>query len=64
MTIILITLLTTVCVLFVVLRVLSIHLDNAKHIIERRDAEIDQLQKRIYELTGMIQQAQRYINEK
>lgn len=63
MTIILIALLTAVCVLFILLRIEAMQLDTANHLLERREEELKQYEKRIYELTGMLQQAQRYVNE-
>lgn len=63
MTIILIALLTAVCILFILLRIEAMQLDKAHYIIERREQEIQQLEKRVYELTGMLQQAQRIVSE-
>lgn len=63
MTIILIALLTAVCILFILLRIGAMQLDKAHYIIERREQEIQQLEKRVYELTGMLQQAQRIVSE-
>lgn len=63
MTIILIALLTAVCVLFILLRIEAMQLDTANHLLERREQELKQYEKRVYELTGMLQQAQRYVND-
>lgn len=49
MTIILIALLTAVCVLFILLRIEAMQLDTANHLLERREEELKQYEKRIYE---------------
>lgn len=63
MSIVCIALLVIACVLVVLLRLEAARLDKAYFLLDRRNSEIDALEKRVYELTGMLQQAQRIVNE-
>lgn len=60
---ILITLAACLCAAIVIIRLMGEKIARMEHLMERRGEELKAQQKRIYELTGMLQRAQRIINE-
>lgn len=60
---ILITLAACLCAAIVIIRLMGEKIARMEHLMERRGEELKAQQKHIYELTGMLQRAQRIINE-
>lgn len=60
---ILITLAACLCAAIVIIRLMGEKIARMEHLMERRGEELKAQQKRIYELTGMLQRAQRIIDE-
>lgn len=60
---IIITLAALLCAAIAIIRIESEKISRMEHLLERKDEAVKAQQKRVYELTGMLQRAQRIIDE-
>lgn len=60
---IVITLAALLCAAIVIIRLMGEKIARMEHLAERREEAMKAQQKRVYELTGMLQRAQRIIDE-